>query len=70
MQNNNFRINPQYLAGFFDGEGSMWVQIRYRASYGLKFGIMLYPFPKITYPLIDGLKPNLMTLVIRQLLEC
>ena len=71
MQNNNFKINPQYLAGFFDGEGSMWVQIRYRASYALKFGIyMLYPFPKITSLLIDGLKPNLMTLVVRQLLEC
>lgn len=39
MQNNNFQINPQYLAGFFDGEGSMWVQVRYRASYALKFGI-------------------------------
>jgi hypothetical protein len=36
---NNFKINPQYLAGFFDGEGSMFVQIRYRASYALKFGI-------------------------------
>jgi hypothetical protein len=36
---NNFKINPQYLAGFFDGEGSMFVQVRYRASYALKFGI-------------------------------
>jgi|tagenome__1003787_1003787.scaffolds.fasta_scaffold20867707_2 intein-encoded DNA endonuclease-like protein len=40
MQNdNNFKVNPQYLAGFFDGEGSVFVQIRYRAKYALKFGI-------------------------------
>jgi intein-encoded DNA endonuclease-like protein len=39
MQNNNFKVNPHYLAGFFDGEGSMFVQIRHKAQCTLKFGI-------------------------------
>jgi hypothetical protein len=39
MQNNNFKVNPHYLAGFFDGEGSMFVQIRYKPQCTLKFCI-------------------------------
>jgi hypothetical protein len=42
QNNNNFKVNPQYLAGFFDGEGSMFVQIRYRASFALKFCVTYY----------------------------